>query len=414
MPEPAIKDTEVKKLADDLGKALVEVQTFAKKSEEEIKNIGKLSDETKKSADEALKTFGEKSEELSKKAKEQDARLLDVEQKLAGRSGGAQQEERKTLGQHVVENEKMKERMLGGGGTKRGSVAVEIETKAIVSATGTWGSTASLATSLVVPTRIEPVMLPQRQLTIRNLVAPGQTNSNAVEYAVQTARTNAAVAVAENAAKPYSNYTWDLRNAPVRTVAHMIKASRQILDDVPALQSTIDAEMRYGLQLAEETQLLSGDGTGVNLLGIIPQATAYSAAFAVTGETALDRLRLAVLQATLALYPVDGVVLNPTDWTKIEMLKDGVGRYLIGDPQGNTVPRVWGLPVVASISMTAGSFLVGAFGYGAQIFDRLAIEVMVSTENVDDFEKNMVSIRCEERLAFAVKRPAAFITGTLP
>jgi HK97 family phage major capsid protein len=193
-----------------------------------------------------------------------------------------------------------------------------------------------------------------------------------------------------------------------------VKASRQILDDAPALRSIIDAEMRYGLEFAEEAELLYGDGTGAHLLGIVPQATAYSAAFAVTGETAIDRIRLAMLQGVLALYPMTGSVLNPTDWTKIEMLKDSMGRYIIGDPQGTVAPRLWGLPVVASIAMTAGTFLTGAFKYGAQIFDRMAIEVAISTENNDDFEKNMITVRAEERLALVVKRPAAFIAGSLP
>jgi HK97 family phage major capsid protein len=409
--------TEVKRLAEDMGKALGEVQRYARKSEEEVKSLGRMHEETKKASDEALLAFNSKTEELIKKATEVDNRLSDVEQKMVGGRGGGQQNngvEMKTLGQHVVENEEVKNRLLGSSSTKTGSVRMEIETKTILSAAGTWGATASVTNSLVIPQRVEPVMLPMRQLTIRDLVAPGNTVSNAIEFAVQTARTNNAAVVAENTAKPYSNYTWDLRSFPVRTVAHLVKASRQILDDAPALQSTIDAEMRYGLQFAEEAQLLSGDGTGQNLLGIIPQASAYSAAFTVTGETAIDRIRMAMLQATIALYPVSGTVLNPTDWTKIEMLKDGMGRYIIGDPQGTTAPRLWGQPVVASLGMTAGTFLTGAFRYGAQIFDRLAIEVLISTENVDDFEKNMVSIRAEERLAFVVKRPGAFITGALP
>ncbi len=167
-----------------------------------------------------------------------------------------------------------------------------------------------------------PVGLPMRQMTVRDLLAPGETTSNAVEFAVQVARTNNAAVVAENTTKAYSNYTWNLQNFPVRTIAHLVKASRQILDDAPALRSTIDAEMRYGLEFAEEAELLYGDGTGAHLLGIVPQATAYSAAFAVTGETAIDRIRLAMLQGVLALYPMTGSVLNPTDWTKIEMLKD--------------------------------------------------------------------------------------------
>jgi HK97 family phage major capsid protein len=134
----------------------------------------------------------------------------------------------------------------------------------------------------------------------------------------------------------------------------------------------------------------------------------------VTGETAIDRIRLAMLQGVLALFPMAGTVLNPTDWTKIEMLKDSLGRYIIGDPQGTVAPRLWGLPVVSSLALTANSFLTGAFKQAAQVFDRMAVEILISTENNDDFEKNMVTIRCEERLAFVVKRPTAFVTGTLP
>jgi HK97 family phage major capsid protein len=339
------------------------------------------------------------------------SQLMEIEQKLARRPGGGGAVEQKSLGEIFVENEGVKALL---DSTKRGRANVTIDTKTILSASGSWGATASVTNSLVAPDRQDLVSLPMRQMTVRDLVAPGQTSSNAIEYAVQVARTNNAAVVAENTTKAYSNYTWDLRNFPVRTIAHLVKASRQILDDAPGLRSTIDAEMRYGLEFAEEAELLYGDGTGVHLLGIVPQATAYSAAFAVTGETAIDRIRLAMLQGVLALYPMTGSVLNPTDWTKIEMLKDGMGRYLIGDPQGNIAPRLWGLPVVASIAMTAGTFLTGAFKYGAQIFDRMSIEVLLSTENADDFEKNMISIRAEERLALVVKRPAAFITGNLP
>ena len=96
------------------------------------------------------------------------------------------------------------------------------------------------------------------------------------------------------------------------------------------------------------------------------------------------------------------------------MLKDSMGRYIIGDPQGTIAPRLWGLPVVASLAMNAGTFLTGAFKYGAQIFDRMTIEVAISTENVDNFQTNMITIRAEERLALVVKRPAAFIAGSLP
>jgi HK97 family phage major capsid protein len=384
------------------AKSLDEVKAIAEQAVAEAKKGFELSTALKEKADEGLLTTNELK-----------AQLTEIEQKLARRGGPAvDQTERKSLGELVVENESFKGKL--DNSAARGSVSLSIDTKTILSASGSWGATASVSNSLVVADRQPLVALPMRRMTIRDLVAPGETISNAVEFAVQTARTNAAAVAAEGTAKPYSNYTWNLVNFPVRTVAHLVKASRQILDDAPALKSTIDAEMRYGLEFAEEAEMLYGDGTGAHLLGIVPQATAYSAAFAVTGETGIDRIRMAMLQGFLSLYPMTGTVLNPTDWTKIEMLKDAQGRYIIGDPQGTVAPRLWGLPVVASIAMNAGSFLTGAFKYGAQIFDRMAIEVMISTENVDDFEKNMISIRAEERLALVVKRPAAFITGSLP
>jgi HK97 family phage major capsid protein len=410
--DPAV-EAEIKKLASDLKSAIDTVKPIAEKATAEMKAHSKLAADTKAASDEGLlkmnTTITEKIAEFETKIA---ARIGDVEQKLVRRGGGQQADERKTLGELIVENKDVMERLLGG--PKKGTVNMSIETKTILSAAGTWGATASVTNSLVVPDRQGLIPLPMRQMTIRDLVAPGQTISNAIEYAVQVARTNNAAVVAENALKPSSNYTWDLRTSPVRTIAHLVKTSRQILDDAPALRSTIDAEMRYGLEFAEETELLNGDGTGAHILGMIPQATAYSGAFAITGETAIDRIRLAMLQGVLALYPMTGTVLNPTDWTKVELLKDGMGRYIIGDPQGTITPRLWGLPVVSSLAMTAGSFLVGAFKYACQIFDRMAIEILISTENNDDFEKNMLSIRGEERLAFIVKRPLALITGTLP
>jgi len=145
----------------------------------------------------------------------------------------------------------------------------------------------------------------------------------------------------------------------------------------------------------------------------VPQASAFSAAFAPADMTQIDELRLAMLQAQLARLPASGHVLHFTDWAKIELTKDSLGRYIIGNPLGVVGPTLWGLPVVSTeIAAFQGKFLTGAFQTGAQIFDREDANVVISTENADDFEKNMISIRCEERLALAVKRPEAFIFGT--
>jgi HK97 family phage major capsid protein len=393
---------EFKAVSADLTKVVGEVKGFAEKAKEEIAGLGKMHEETKGNADKALTQMGELR-----------AQLTDIEQKLA-RPGGGQPERPKSLGETVVGNDETKA-LLDMPGVKRGRARVQVDTKAILSATATWGATASVGNALVAPDRAPMVALPMRTMTVRDLVAPGETSSNAIEYAVQTGFTNNAAVVAENTTKPVSDITFDLESAAVRTIAHTAFASRQILDDAPMLRTFIDAQMRYGLEYAEEAEILYGDGTGQHLLGIIPQATAYAAPFVFgAGETALDRLRLAVLQSTLALLPPSGIVLHPTDWAKLETLKDAQGRYLIGDPMGMITPRVWGLPVVASMAMTAGTYVTGAFRTAAQLFDRMAIEVLISTEDGDNFKKNMVTIRAEERVALAVYRPAAFITGTLP
>ncbi|MER2098316.1 MAG: phage major capsid protein, partial [Pseudomonas qingdaonensis] len=314
-----------------------------------------------------------------------------------------QEEPQKSVGALVIESDEMKDM----NSSFRGSRRVSVPRAAITTATG-----GDLVQTQRLPGIIAP---PQRRLTVRDLVAPGTTESNSIEYVRETGFVNNARTVAENTAKPYSDLTFGLATANVRTIAHLFKASRQMLDDAKALQSYIDGRARYGLTMAEEAQLLYGNGTGVNLQGLMTVAQLYAApaGVAVVGEQRIDRLRLALLQAELAEFPSDGIVLNPIDWAAIELTKDGEGRYIIGQPQEGTNAKLWNRPVVSTQAMTQNDFLVGAFKLGAQIFDRMEIEVLISTENSDDFEKNMATIRAEERLAFAIYRDEAFVTGPL-
>ena len=399
-------DGEFKVLAQGLKTATDEVKRFAEKAESEMKSLGKMTEETKAGADKAIT-------EMTGKISEFDARLADVEQKAA-RRGGGQSVEVKSLGQHFIDSERAKS-MLADGSAHKGSARVTIETKNITSATSTVGAGVSAGNSLVPADRQPIVGLPNRTLRVRDLITPGQTSSSNIEYPAETGFTNAAAPVAEGNLKPKSEITFDLRSAPVRTIAHYFKASRQILDDAVGLASYIDGWARYGLEFVEEAQILYGNGTGANLNGVMPQASAYSApaGVVVASETPIDRLRLAILQATLALYPASGIVLNDTDWARIELTKDSQGRYIIGSPQGQIAPTLWGLPVATTLAMAANDFLVGAFRLGAQLFDRMAIEVLVSSENEDDFIRNLLTIRAEERLALAVYRPAAFVKGNL-
>jgi HK97 family phage major capsid protein len=104
------------------------------------------------------------------------------------------------------------------------------------------------------------------------------------------------------------------------------------------------------------------------------------------------------------------VALNPADWAHIELTKDSAGGYIFAQPQGMVGPRLWAKPVVSTVAMTIDKFLVGGFKLQT-LYDRMAPEVLIASENSDDFEKNLYTMRCEERVALAVKKPGALIYG---
>lgn len=388
---------------NELSRVSDDVKKTAEQALQQSKDTGRATDEVKAKADELLATqtkLSDAQQKLSEKLEVLETRNHDLEQKLASRRGGGE-DERKSVGQQVSESEDLKMFVKNGA---RGSVRIGIN-QAITSATGSAGD-------LIAPQReTEIVGLPRRQMTIRNLIPAGRTSSNLIEYVKMITRTNNARVVSEGAQKPESNYVYEKDDAPVRTIAHWVHVSRQAMDDAAQLQTEVDGELRYGLDFAEELEILKGDGTGQHLEGLVPAATAYSAPFAVSGETMIDTLRLALLQASLAEYPADGIVLHPSDWTRIELLKDGENRYLWANPRGTNAPGLWGRAVLETQAMDEDEFLVGAFRMAATIYDRMDAEVLVSSEDRDNFIKNMLTVRAEKRLALAVKRPGALVTG---
>ena len=330
-----------------------------------------------------------------------------LEQKMALRAANDGPENEKSWGEQFIEGAQFKAASeIGGLSGRRMSMGQEVKQ---VNSAAAGGLIRSYREADVVS------LLRERRV-VRDLLRTVPVATSSVDYAVQTTRTNAAAPVAESAAKPYSDYAWSSATVVVRTLAHLAKITRQAMDDAPRLVGEIDSEMRYGLGFVEERQFLYGTGVGQNLFGIIPQATAFAVptgfATRASGVTKIDVLRVAMLQNSLALLPADGIVLHEIDWADIELTKTTDGAYLFSNPQGTVDPRMWALPVVATPAMVAGDFLVGAFKMGATVYDRMAVEVLISTENVDDFEKNLATMRAEERVAIAVKRPGAFTTGS--
>ncbi len=270
------------------------------------------------------------------------------------------------------------------------------------------------------------VPIAQRRSRVRDLFPARTTNAAVIEYFRQSGFTNAASVVPEYVsgspdnfgAKPQSSMTFVGEQAPVRTIAHWEAAHRNVLADEPQLRSIIDNELLYGLRLTEDNQILSGAGTGEDLTGILNtsgiQTYSWSAgATAPVADTKADALRRAATLAYLAYYEPTGIIVHPGDWEDIELTKNSQGTYLLAmSVAGGAESRVWRIPVIDTPAIAEGTALVGAFGTGAQLYDREAASIRISEQHSDFFVRNAIVVLAEERLALAVKRPESFVKVT--
>lgn len=343
------------------------------------------------------------------KSQELDARMLQLEQFVAAKGGPVGGDSmNKSLGETLVESPGFKSLQSGAKESGKIRVGTFHSTKAITSGTP--------PSALIAPTFLtQPIGPGQRILTVRDLLSAYRTSSNLVQYTLESSYTNAAAPQGgENVAKAESNLVFSLQNAPVQTIATWIAASRQVLDDAAALQDYINGRLTYFVKLQEETQLLTGDGTGFNLLGLIPSATAYNRGVAA-GDTDMDVIRKGLTQVRDSFFEPDGVILHPHDFERVQLTKTTTNEYVwSADPRLSPAPQVWGKPIVQTPAIGVGKFLVGAFKMAASIWDRSDATIEVSREHQDFFVKNMVAILCEERLALTVYRPTALVYGQLP
>ena len=356
-----------------------------------------------KSAGAESKSAVEAAEKAAKELKAMGDRLLEIEQKQAeGIKKGY--ELPKTLGESFATSEEFK--AFAEGRTSK----ARLEIKNTI--TGQSGSPATNSDTIVAPQRqVGIVSGAFRTLRIRDVMPSGTTSSNLVEYTRELAFTNSAAETAEGATKPEAALTFELVSAPVKTIAHWLKLSKQVMDDAPALASYVDTRLRYGVDLRIDQQLLNGNGSGQNIGGLA-KAGNHTAFTPASGDNAIDSINRAIYAVAAADYNATAIILNPADWGAIERTKTQDNAYVFGAPQ-KLAPTLWGLPVVATNTMTAGKFMVGAFDMAAQVWNRQGTTVEMSEADDTNFQKNLVTVRAEARLALAIYRPASIQYGDL-
>jgi HK97 family phage major capsid protein len=252
---------------------------------------------------------------------------------------------------------------------------------------------------------------PDASFRIRSLLAQGTTNSSSVTFVYESAISTNTDITAE--AQEYMQEDVDLAvgTATVRKITNYIIASDELMEDVAGFSSYIAARLPSKLKVKEDTQLLRGSGAGINISGIVTNATAYSDNLADSNITRVDVLVDALRQVKDDEYMPNGILLHPADAVKLKLSKTSTGDYTMPWIYQSGQITLDGVPVYESTAMTAGTFLVGDFRLGAQVFDRKQMTLEISFENEANFVTGMVTIRVSERLALAVYRAKCFVYG---
>ena len=254
----------------------------------------------------------------------------------------------------------------------------------------------------------------RRNPFILELVNVGTITSNLWEWVQQANAEGAPAMTAEGAAKAQIDFELVLASAAVRKITAFIKVSKEMLDDIPLMESEINQELSERINLTIDTQLLSGDGTGQNLTGILANATAFapsSFAASVPEANNSDVLRVAINQINLNLFQANYIVMHPSDVTAMDLQKASDGHYVLPPFSTSANTIIKGIPIVPNTGVTEGDYLVGDFSKAGVRF-REGLSFDIGYEN-DDFTKNFVTILAEARLVQRVKSNhyPAFVKG---
>lgn len=359
-----------------------ELQAAMTKFDGQLKEQGEVQTETRDAV-----------QKLSVQYKEVDDRLRDIEQKGVKMSGPAIG---KTAGLLFTESPEFK--ALSSG--QREKVRVEVKATVVSDSTTVF--------PYQNPGIIGGAFVP---LTVRDILTSVPISSNMANSLREASWTNSAAEVSQGAAKNESDISFEQYNVAITTVAHWIKVSNQLLADAPAIARYIDTRLRDGLAQRVDRQLLLGNGTSPNLSGFTDSGN-YTAYTPTSDDLLVDAINRAKYTLWAAGYQPTAVVVNPADWGAMERSREsaGSGMYLYGLPGMNAGTNPFGLRVVLSTHLASGKMLIGDFSNSATLWVREGVAVEMGYIN-EDFTKNLVTIRAEERLGLGVERAGAFYYG---
>jgi HK97 family phage major capsid protein len=264
------------------------------------------------------------------------------------------------------------------------------------------------------------VMVEQQELTIADLLAPGETENTTIRFMQEDTYTNAATALAEEGT--YAEASWDLSevDSPIKKIGVIGRVTEEIFADSAAITSYVNARLPFMVREREELHLLSGTGANNQITGLLT-TTGIQTLSAAAYNSVVTAIHKAITKVrVVGRYQPTAIVLNPYDWENIKLMQDANGQYIAGGPfyapYGNggysNVMMLWGLPCISTTNQAQGTALVGAFRLGAQLWRRRGLTIETTNTDASDFANDRIAIKVSERLGLTVYRPLAFCTVT--
>lgn len=248
-------------------------------------------------------------------------------------------------------------------------------------------------------------------LRLRDLLNVVTTTSPVIEWIKKNDFTRAADIVSDGDLKPEAAAEFSLESTTVKTIAVWIPVTEQQLQDAPVLINLIQQDLLYDVKKVEEEKIVWATGAGQDWNGLVNQ---ISAGRTSGGDSMIDKIRRSMTDIAIDGYRADGIGMHPIDLEEMQLTKgtDGHYIYVVVTDSATGQMRIWGLRVAESVGLLnpAGTdrvVIVGDWSRGATLYDRRQASIAIGYKD-DDFIRNIRTIRAEERVAFAVRRPSAF------
>ena len=259
---------------------------------------------------------------------------------------------------------------------------------------------------------------PSRSVHIRTLLPIGNTDAQTIRFPKESAYDDGAAATAQGSAVGQSDFDITATSVNVEKIGTFMRITEEMLEDSPGLSSYLSARVPGKVLSVEDNEIISGDGSSPNLSGLLTDGTAFTTTSggqfyqSIESANEFDVIVVALNQLALSNYQADTILMNPTDFHKIVLLKSTANEYLRNQIITGIQPTVNGVPITLSTAMPSGKFLVGNLAQATQLWVRDGLGIEFSREDSTNFRDGFVTVRAQQRVALSNYAPNAIVQGT--